>query len=141
MTRIDRTRFHTYIGAGSPRKLMRVVSLRQLLRIPDLYARAELSGCEGCYVEVSRWNRHTARWERFCFEKFFGSELWEGLGEVDTAVRVAAIINRVDGHYLYGHCRAGQHTRTLDLKALSVVEVRQAELKPIIHGMTSWFSK
>lgn len=40
----------------------------------DVFARAELSGSEGCYVEVARWAQDRQRWERFCFEKVFGGE-------------------------------------------------------------------
>lgn len=35
----------------------------------DLLARAENSGCEGCYVEVARWSFKRNRWERYCFIK------------------------------------------------------------------------
>lgn len=40
----------------------------------DLLARAENSGCEGCYVEVARWSEKRQRWERFCHIKFLGGE-------------------------------------------------------------------
>lgn len=39
-----------------------------------LFARAENSGCEGCYVEVAKWNEERRRWERYAFEKYFGGE-------------------------------------------------------------------
>lgn len=37
-------------------------------------ARAEYSGCEGCYIETARWSNDRRRWERFTFEKVFGGE-------------------------------------------------------------------
>lgn len=39
-----------------------------------LLARAEISGCEGCYTEVAKWSCKHGRWERFCFVKFLGGE-------------------------------------------------------------------
>ena len=40
----------------------------------DLWARAEDSGCEGCYCEVARWDKENRRWSRYAFEKYFGDE-------------------------------------------------------------------
>lgn len=66
-----------------------------------LLARAENSGCEGCYVEVAKWNTETDRWERYAFEKYFGGE---HPSEVDddrvscftTAEKFAAEINNAN---------------------------------------------
>lgn len=40
----------------------------------DYLARAENSGCEGCYVEIARWSYDRLHWERFAFMKFLGGE-------------------------------------------------------------------
>lgn len=71
-----------------------------------LVARAEDSGCEGCYVEVARWNPNAKQWQRYAFLKVFGGEdltLEEqdvaekrdnlALGSVQTAIRIASHIN------------------------------------------------
>ena len=64
-----------------------------------LFARAENSGCEGCYCEVARWNMTAHRFERFCFLKCFGGEWSE---EIDssrqTAAKFAEAINSAAGH-------------------------------------------
>lgn len=69
-----------------------------------LFARAEHSGCEGCYVEVAKWNESTRRYERYAFEKYFGGEHPEDTDSagvygyaVDTAERFAADINNAAG--------------------------------------------
>jgi hypothetical protein len=63
----------------------------------DLMARAENSGCEGCYIEVARWNQTTERWERYCFEKVFGGEHSEKadarVSSFETAQKFADEIN------------------------------------------------
>jgi hypothetical protein len=59
-----------------------------------LFARAENSGCEGCYIEVAIWNEKTLAWERFCFEKVFGGEIREDIPRAyDTARWMADKIN------------------------------------------------
>lgn len=60
-----------------------------------LTARAEDSGCEGTYVEVSEWSNDRQRWERLCFLKCFGGE-YPGepeLPETETALRFVKDIN------------------------------------------------
>jgi hypothetical protein len=57
----------------------RGISLPELLAVAKesgdgITARAEYSGCEGCYIEVARWSDKRRRWERYCFEKVFGGE-------------------------------------------------------------------
>lgn len=47
----------------------------------DLWARAEDSGSEGCYVEVARWDEDAKGWRRFAFEKIQES----GFNEIDPA--------------------------------------------------------
>ena len=60
----------------------------------DLFAHAENSGSEGCYVEIARWSYTRQRWERFAFCKLFNEEI-EGLSAVDAAKKIAAQINGV----------------------------------------------
>ena len=91
-----KTTFSRYTPAAVQR-LQPHVTLRQILRVPDLIARAEHSGSEACYVEVARWSALRQRWERFAFEKFFGGELWRNLNAGDTCERLADIINRRAG--------------------------------------------
>lgn len=75
-------------------------TLRDLLEMPrgEILARPEHSGCEGCYVEVARWNGTAGRWERFAFEKLFGSEIHPDWSAERTAGHLAAIINRRHGN-------------------------------------------
>lgn len=63
--------------------------------VPDLLARAECSGSEGCYVEVARWSYLRERWERFAFEKCLGGEIKEfpDLGDIETCDLIADFIN------------------------------------------------
>lgn len=66
-----------------------------------LLARAENSGCEGCYVEVAKWNDETNRWERYAFEKYFGGEHPSEVDDarvscVTTAEKFAAEINNAN---------------------------------------------
>lgn len=62
-----------------------------------LYARAEDSGCEGCYCEVCIWNDEARRFERFAFVKLFGGEFeiatGECAGERESAEYCARLIN------------------------------------------------
>jgi hypothetical protein len=69
------------------------ITFAQLRKIPGLFARAEESGAEACYVEVAKWNPHSRRYERFCFIKLFGGEIWQDMDDRSTATRLAAIIN------------------------------------------------
>jgi len=77
------------------KRMMISVSLENLLKVPDLLARAECSGCEACYIEVARWSDLRNRWERFAFEKCFGGEIKEfpNLGDIATCELVADFIN------------------------------------------------
>jgi hypothetical protein len=59
----------------------------------DFLARAENSGCEGCYTEVARWSHRRKRWERFCFAKFLGGEDQTLESPRELATRHAAAIN------------------------------------------------
>ncbi len=82
-------------GGESPSRGLTLDELHALATAGDIWAHAENSGCEGCYVEVARYNAKKNTWERFACEKFFGGE--DGLepeGCVDTATRVAALINK-----------------------------------------------
>lgn len=54
-----------------------------------LVARAEFSGCEGCYVEVAKWNTGSQRYERYAFEKVFGGEHPSEDGEAGRVVSAA----------------------------------------------------
>lgn len=142
-TRLDRPSFSIY-SLDNPRfpfapcRRMRDVSLRSLLKVKDLWARAEQSGCEGCYVEVAKWNAGSQRWERFAFEKFFGGEMWDGLNAEETAMRVAAIINRVNPGYLCSNHLLAPGKNYGLRKPISVVKVQQQEVTGIIHSMPSW---
>lgn len=72
---------------------------------PDhgLVARAENSGCEGCYIEVARWNPSANQWQRYAFLKVFGGEDLnpefedenggQDEGSEATAIRIASHIN------------------------------------------------
>jgi hypothetical protein len=72
----------------------------------SIMARAENSGCEGCYVEVARWSEKEQRWERYCFNKVFGGEdlrlehqtAGYEVGAEATAERIAARINLASGN-------------------------------------------
>lgn len=134
------------------RKLFRHLNAKKLLRIPGLFARAEDSGAEGCYVEIAKWNRHSRRYERFAFEKFFGGELWADLSAELTAARVAAIINiasesniplartgrekscRFKGERL--KCKDGSIYRVA--RPISVRDVSPYEFASVIHSMPCW---
>lgn len=60
----------------------------------EIVARAEFSGCEGCYVEVCRWNADSNRYERFCFLKVFGGEVEGDWNDAeDTANLIAGMIS------------------------------------------------
>ena len=84
-------RFSIYDNVGKFQDL----TLERLLKVPDLLARAEESGCEACYVEVARWSSLRDRWERFAFEKCFGGEIKEfpDLGDKATCTMIAEFIN------------------------------------------------
>jgi hypothetical protein len=64
-----------------------------------LLARAEDSGCEGCYVEVARWNDDARQWQRYAFLKCFGGEDGIDGSSRETADRIAAAINAPAGRY------------------------------------------
>jgi len=150
-TRLDRPSFSLYRDHERTWKRTgkmlpsRNVSLRTLLKVKSLWARAENSGSEGCYVEVAKWNFVSNRWERFAFEKFFGGEMWDDLGDEQTAMRVAAIINlRNKGNNLCRHGRQwhrftpeGGH-QVFANRNISVVKVQQQEVNNIIHSFPSW---
>lgn len=56
----------------------------------NLFARAEDSGSEGCYVEVARYHYDT--WYRYAFSKFLDGDT-EGMSAVEAAKKHAAEIN------------------------------------------------
>ena len=87
--------YHTYSNDGRKKQpRYHSVALRRLLKLRgQVMARAEFSGCEGCYVEVAAWNYHKNVWQRYAFEKFFGGELWRDLDARQTCERLAEIIN------------------------------------------------
>ena len=88
--------FSRYTPSNQQHFRMQVpISLAVLLRVPDLWAHAERSGSEGCYVEVARWSELRQRWERFAFAKVFGGEIKEqpDLGDNETAILLANFIN------------------------------------------------
>ena len=79
------------------------ITLQQLCRLPDIFAHAERSGSEGCYVEVARWSYLRERWEKICHCKCFGGEIKEhpDLSDNDTAKFIADFLNsRHNGHNL-----------------------------------------
>jgi hypothetical protein len=90
-----RETFHRY----TPNRLIRDISLTTLLKVPDLFAHAESSGCEACYVEVARWSWIRNRWEKFAFVKCFGGEIKEfpDIGDVETCRKIADLINERQG--------------------------------------------
>jgi hypothetical protein len=101
--------FATYTEAGGGH--IHIDALLELAKSGDIVARAEDSGCEGCYVEVARWKQgkdcHTGTWHRYCFHKLFGGEdlhpdtqdhaTKEEMTSYATAGRIAARINRQAG--------------------------------------------
>lgn len=82
--------FTTYGGS-----VWKCIGFKDLLYIQcevgGLVARAENSGCEGCYVEVARWNWNYQQWQRFAFTKVFGRDGNESA--FDYASKLAAAIN------------------------------------------------
>ncbi len=144
------TRFSFALYRDTPSILFssKRVWLRQLCRVKNIMARAENSGCEGIYVEVAKWNFHSNRWERFAFHKFFGGELWEDLSAVQTAVRVAAIINRAAMQWdlAPSHHKQprryenndGQWVTYSKTMPVSVCEAQQVELCSFIHSLPPW---
>ncbi len=87
-----------------------VITVQEVLDLPrgEIWARAEDSGCEGCYCEVARLTE-TGFWRRFAFVKFFNGDLGD-FNAYDCAKMVARFIN---AHH-------------------------QTEAYPLIHKMTSW---
>ncbi len=72
-----------------------------------LLARAEQSGCEGCYIEVAKWNETAKKWQRYAFEKVFGGEDGkEPETATATAERIAKEINAAGnvehGSFIHG---------------------------------------
>lgn len=132
---------------GSRRgKPMRHVTWKQLVRIPFLLARAEESGCEGCYVEIAKWNPHAGRYERFAFQKFFGGELWDGVNDRTVAARIALMVNlvsktdmvfaRTSRRGIY-KCQISGRKYTTD-KGPSVVATMPYEFASLVHSMPCW---
>jgi hypothetical protein len=144
MKRLQSQRFSLY--GSHLRKCLKSLTWKQLIRIPGLFARAEDSGCEGCYVEIAKWNRHTGRYERFAFDKFFGGELWQDASAETTAARVATMVNlasrsdipliRTRRFRTYKHPVTGQRIRCAGTP--SVVETIPYEFASIIHTMPTW---
>ena len=74
----------------------------------EIWARAEASGSEGCYVEVARWDREAVEWCKFAFLKILDHGLMEEIlpekGEVkelsadETAEWLAGRINAAHGN-------------------------------------------
>lgn len=64
--------FCLYDGAATD------TTYHDVLRVAEetgmIFARAEYSGSEGCYVEVARWNQEWNEWQRFAFCKVFDGE-------------------------------------------------------------------
>jgi len=59
---------------GNCQRGIRLSELIELAKTNGIVARAEDSGCEGCYVEVARWCEDSDQWKRFAFEKLFDEE-------------------------------------------------------------------
>ena len=80
----------------------------------DLFAHAERSGCEACYVEVARWCFDKHCYRRWAFCKFFGGEVPEipDANDVETCRHVARIINEANSVY--------------------------GDLAPVLHRMKNW---
>ncbi len=92
-----------------PEQVAGTITMEQLCELAskgEVFARAENSGCEGCYVEVARWNQEANEWQRFCFEKVFGGEDLkldqqigdDACGAESTAERIANRINAISRH-------------------------------------------
>ena len=120
------------------------VTWKQLLRIPGLYARAEYSGCEGCYVEIAKWNRHTNSYQKFAFLKFFSGEVWRDLHEDLIAARIAAMINLLSKSSvpvtttkkLRSYRYEGKTYKCQ--KPMSICDVRPFEYACIVRNMPNW---
>jgi hypothetical protein len=88
------TRYET--GAVWPTRITFADLLVEQLDHGMLFARAELSGSEGCYVEVCRWNDANWRYERYAFVKLLSGEEYTELfagSTVDAAREMAWRIN------------------------------------------------
>lgn len=86
--------FSVYSAAGgyaTPDVNLSALLLTQTLE-DTLIARAEFSGCEGCYVEVCRWNKDANQFGAYAFMKCFGSEVGESTDTLKTAMGTAAEI-------------------------------------------------
>jgi hypothetical protein len=87
-------RFAIYGAAGS-----RSISLDEIVAEQQadqmLFAHAEDSGCESCYVEVAKWSNSRKRWERYAFCKCLDYRLPEmpDASDEDTAIEAARRIN------------------------------------------------
>jgi hypothetical protein len=86
-------KFHRYGSKWGPALTLSDLHPR---RIKDaLFARAEHSGSEGCYVEVARWSGKHNTWCRFAHFKCFGGEVrTDKLGAEEAASRIADSINK-----------------------------------------------
>ena len=92
------------------------IDLLELLQMQstdgDLWAHAETSGCESCYVEVARWNHAAQQWQRFCFFKIDG---WR-FPEIDDCT---------DGH-------------TAELLARRINSTTWQARAAVVHRMPNW---
>ena len=135
---------YTRLLAPPYSRSIRSIKWKQLIRIPFLFARAEDSGSEGCYVEIAKWNRHSRRYERFAHAKFFGGELWQESSAETTAARVATMINLAscsDIPFIKTRRRRTYKSKYGDLKVNagpSVLETMPYEFASIIHHMPTW---
>lgn len=81
-----------------------LAELEQLAKTEGVFARAEESGSEGCYVEVCRWQpgktpEHKGHFARYAFEKCFGGECGtEGATAAQSAQTIAGRLNALTDH-------------------------------------------
>lgn len=141
--RLDGIQFARY--SANPKVLMaRHLDWWQIRRVHDIFARAENSGSEGYYVEIAKWHPKAKQWQKFAFQKFLGGEVWRDLGALETAVRVAAMVNLAPYGPSLIHHPGRTRTYVMDgkrfqwRKPVSVVDVRQFEFTSIVHAMPAW---
>lgn len=142
---LTKLRFALYTHTSHRKRPPRNLTWRQLRKIPGLFARAEESGSEACYVEIAKWNRHSRTYHRFAFIKLFGGELWQDLSDTETCVRLAAMINvatktdiPLNHHPRKKRTFKYQGGSYQASSPQSIVSSYQHEYASIIHSMPTW---
>lgn len=109
-----------------PNQAQAVMPYEELLALATqgyLVARAEESGCEGCYVEVARCTDKPHSWRRFAFCKVFGGE------DLSVQQQDAASPNDLTA------------CRTAERIARRINGVASTTYIPLIHKLPTWGSE